>query len=301
MRAVTVRLVGGLGNQMHGYAFGRAIATRNQATLYLDVESGFLNDPHQRVYLLDRLPGLHARLLPFRSKTGSARLLFKVGVKLRSACSRLLPLPLKLVVAERAPWRYREDIHHARYFCHPCFMGYWSSYRYYQEIEEELRRELEPPLPTQPAVLELLSRIRSVPSCFIHWRSYNEEKGADRPSLRSYYKDAIGNVSARHPGISFFVFSDDPAGARKQFPFSSGNVVYVDLPEAQGNMQSLADFYLMHACDHAIIGDSTFSWWAAWLSDREGKTVVAPRGLSPWGEDWLPPHWVALGINGGEE
>ena len=301
MRSVTVHLVGGLGNQLHGYAFGRAVAAQNQATLYLDVESGYWNDPYQREYLLDRFPGLCASRRPFRSKTKSARLLFKFGLRLRSVCSRLLPFPLRSVVVEDIPRRYQTEIHRARYIGNPYFMGYWASYRYYQDIEKELRQELQPPVPTHPSVLELLSQIRSVQSCFIHWRSYQEEKGVEHPSLRSYYRDAISIISTRYPNIVFFVFSDDPVAARNEIPSLDRKITYVDLPAARGDLQSLADFYLMYMCDHAIIGDSTFSWWAAWLSEREDKTIVAPRGL-PWSSsDWLPPHWVALDINCGKE
>ncbi len=73
-------------------------------------------------------------------------------------------------------------------------------------------------------------------------------------------------------------------------------IIYVNLSVAQGNQQSLADFYLMYVCDHAIISNSTFSWWAAWLSDREERTIVAPGDVSPWGNDWLTPHCITLDI-----
>ncbi len=108
-------------------------------------------------------------------------------------------------------------------------------------------------------------------------------------------------VSEKYPDIVFFVFSDDPAGARKEVTLPYERIVCVDLLAAQGNLQSLADFYLMYACDHAIIGNSTFSWWAAWLGDREEKTVIAPGGVSPWGDDWIPPQWVTLDIKGCNE
>ena len=39
------------------------------------------------------------------------------------------------------------------------------------------------------------------------------------------------------------------------------------------------ELYIMGKCDHFIIANSTFSWWAAWLSttqNEENKIVIAP-------------------------
>lgn len=302
MKTITVRVIGGLGNQLHCYAFGRALATHNGSDLHLDAESGYWRDPFGREFLLDKFPGLNARYTDTQPRSERERRVFRLAQKVKSFFSRFLPLPRKLVVREEPPLCYKEEIHHAHYMANPYFIGYWASYRYCRGIEKELRQELKPAVPTDPSVLALLSQIQSVRSCFIHWRSYKEDKSLEYPDLRRYYGDAISIISEKFPDIVFFVFSDDPAGARKEVTSSGGKMIYVDLPSAQGNQQSLADFYLMYACDHGIIGASTFSWWAAWLGEREEKTIVAPRGVSPWGEDWLPPHWIALETkNDGED
>jgi hypothetical protein len=60
----------------------------------------------------------------------------------------------------------------------------------------------------------------------------------------------------------------------------------------------IGDFEAMRRCRHFVIANSTFSWWAAWLGEREGSVVVAPRR---WFEDRtrnssdiVPPRWVRL-------
>ena len=302
MKSITVRIIGGLGNQMHSYAFGRALAAHSGTKLKLDTGSGYWNDPFGRVFLLDQFSGLNDRYaMAEQPRFGWMRLLFRLSLKLKLFLSRFLPLPLKLVVVEAAPFCYKEDVHHTRYITSPHFIGYWASYRYYLGLEKELRQELTPAEPTDPEVLAMLAHIRSVRSCFIHWRSYKEDKNSDYSDLSSYYRKAVRLVSRKYPDIVFFVFSDDLAGARKEVMSPDHKMVYVDLPNTQGNLQSLADFYLMYACDHAVIGNSTFSWWAAWLGEQAEKTVVAPDGVSPWGVDWIPPPWLALDITDCEE
>lgn len=289
-----MRLVGGLGNQLHCYAFGYAIAKQNGASLRADCVSGYWNDPYGRQYLLDAFPNLRVnkKALP-KSRLG--RVVFKLILGSVTKLSRLVPLAFRFVVTEPKPPRYCENIHRTRYWFNPYFMGYWASFHYYQDIAAELRNELAPPRPSHPDVLHVLREIESGRSCAIHWRSYAEERGGARASMLKYYQAAIRVARSRHPDIRFFVFTDNHAAARFELQDIGEGVEFVALKEAVGDFNSLNDFYLMYSCDHAIIGDSTFSWWAAWLGDRAEKMVIAPQGLSPWGADWAPSHWIKIG------
>ncbi|MFH0798563.1 MAG: alpha-1,2-fucosyltransferase [Pseudomonadota bacterium] len=301
MKKATVCIVGGLGNQLHCYAFGRAVAAQNEAILEVDAESGYWNDPYKRQYLLDAFPlvSINRKKMP---KNRIAQLMFKAKIRLGIALSNKCPLSLRPIVCEGYPQRYQEDVHRTKYKSNPYFLGCWATYRYYQDIAGELRDELLPPKPDDPLALRILDKIESVRSCSIHWRSYSEEVGVSHPSLTEYYRSAMEIMENKYPDVRFFVFSDDQSAAKEELDSLGGNVIFADIPAAKGNAQSLIDFYLMYSCDHAIIGDSTFSWWAAWLSDSEAKNIVAPRGLSPWGDDWIPPHWTTVNIepeNGG--
>lgn len=296
-KSLTVRVVGGIGNQLHCYAFGRALSAENGLILRLDSETGYWNETFNRVYLLDHFDGLNAGCISSHPAKAWVRQLRRLSFKIKTLCSKMLPLSLKLVITEEYPFCYKEELHRSNFLLNPYFIGYWASYRYYQEIEKDLRQELKPPIPTHPSVLALESQIRSVKSCFIHWRSYQEDQISIYPDLGGYYHEAINFISAKHSDIVFFVFSDDPVSAKEQIESSENNIIFVDLPDTQGNVQSLSDFYLMYICNHAIIGNSSFSWWAAWLSDDKDKTVVAPNGVSPWGADWIPLNWVSIDVS----
>jgi hypothetical protein len=58
----------------------------------------------------------------------------------------------------------------------------------------------------------------------------------------------------------------------------------------------LDEFMLMTLCDDFIIPNSTFSWWAAWLSKAENKTVICP---SKWlkhidKQSNVPNDWIKI-------
>jgi len=52
---------------------------------------------------------------------------------------------------------------------------------------------------------------------------------------------------------------------------------------------------LMQQCDHNVIANSTFSWWAAWLNANAEKIVIAPKQwfaqMEHPDEDICPKGW----------
>ena len=69
---------------------------------------------------------------------------------------------------------------------------------------------------------------------------------------------------------------------------------------ADGQRVPWTDLCLMTLCTDAIIANSSFSWWGAWLINNPDKTVVAPKkwfgsqmshlDLS----DLFPDDWITL-------
>jgi hypothetical protein len=55
---------------------------------------------------------------------------------------------------------------------------------------------------------------------------------------------------------------------------------------------------LMSACRHAILANSSLSWWGAWLDGRPGKVVLAPahwfNARDAEERDLLPPSWTRV-------
>ena len=91
------------------------------------------------------------------------------------------------------------------------------------------------------------------------------------------------------------VLSDDIEWCKNNI--KTDNLVFVE------NYIDCDGLWLLSLCDHFIISNSTFSWWGAWLSRSENKTVISPdTWFGPdvidnpkdiWCEDWIkiPTYW----------
>ena len=55
---------------------------------------------------------------------------------------------------------------------------------------------------------------------------------------------------------------------------------------------------LMSLCNSAIIANSTFAFWGAWISDMEEKIVICPKYITRMKDNWnkfsVPAHWITI-------
>jgi hypothetical protein len=83
-----------------------------------------------------------------------------------------------------------------------------------------------------------------------------------------YYSQAIEHFKDK--SYYFLVFSDNIEYCKDIFG-EAENILYIT-----GNTAEL-DMALMSICEHNIIANSSFSWWAAWLNKNPKKKVIAPK------------------------
>jgi hypothetical protein len=177
-------------------------------------------------------------------------------------------------------------------------IGYFQSWRYFNEIRAELLRELDLSLIpwTEPEMI-LKERLKSRESVAVHVRRTDYlDHELTRVCGESYQHSAIKLLREELSDPEFFIFSDDPAWCRVAFGKESDCIV-VEIPGA--SKDPFIDMRLMSMAAHNIIVNSSYSWWSAWLNNHPGQIVIAP---DKWGNggafapiyEKAMPHWRIL-------
>lgn len=92
-----------------------------------------------------------------------------------------------------------------------------------------------------------------------------------------YYLESIRWFQRKFAGdVEFFVFTDEPLYTSNML----GALAGVARVTVVNTGDHLSDFLLLSTCDHFVVANSTFSWWAAYLGETSNSIVFAPT--APW-------------------
>lgn len=298
---IVVRLHDGLGNQLFQYAGARQIAQTRGATLLLDGTSAFAHDRRYGALCQLQHFAIKATFAPRRycDQPPFGRQIHD----LRNSLSRHLPLRHRCIVREADFEAMCEGAAVRRLVW---LEGYWQSPRYFSSITSEIARELAVVSPLSENSMAVHKEILATNAVCLHVRqmhgahhNFNAPPPARIPQLPfSYYEEAVERLVARERQPTFFCFADNFEWIRERWKFPYPiRFVERDLPRER----AYEDIALMSSCRHFVVGNSTFSWWGAWLSRSSDKYVVAPSNLGavPWGSEpaLFPKDWDILDIH----
>lgn len=150
--------------------------------------------------------------------------------------------------------------------------GYFQSELYFKDIKQNLKREILPKAPIREEIKGFISKIMETESVCLSIRMGDY---LNNPVLgvctHSYYQKAIDLIYEHFPHAVIFAFSDDAEGVKHQFHFKQ-QVIF----EPAGSSEE-EKLYYMSQCRHFILSNSSFSWWAQYLSGCQYKLVIAPK------------------------
>jgi hypothetical protein len=292
---IVVQLMGGLGNQMFQYAFGKQLAIQNKTTLKVDLT--FLKDRTPRPNFVFRDFDLDIFSLSVDSaKKDDLKLFSSRPNKFRRIIAKLLKtnyvqLNENSFSFNKANFIREKNIH---------LTGYWQSPKYFKEIEQELRSSFQFKQQLKGLELDLFYEIKNEEAICINFRRgdfVNLKTGAETHGTpnENYYKNAIDFIASKTINPKFYIFSDDIEWCREnvtlEHPFKIIGHEYKGTKFA-------AYLQLMSACKHFIIPNSTFAWWGAWLNNDPDKIVISPKKwfendeLQNQTQDLIPEEWL---------
>jgi hypothetical protein len=274
---VTSQLMGGCANQIFQYATGLALARRLGVDLKLDVSWLETAKPDQpRLYSLGLFKDLGARVVRRLSGQVIREEEFGYQPALFEDVSRKCSL-----------------------------VGYWQCEKYFFELRDELQERLLPgaALPARSAATNQAILGAGERSVFVTVRRTDYVGNPYHLVLpMDYYREAAALVAAKVSNPVFFVFSDEPEWCEANFKLPYPTVIAGNFDRTVGEHlgREDAELYLMRLCRHAIMANSAYSWWGAWLgADVTGGIVIAPKtwfGLASKYDprDIVPSRWMRL-------
>lgn len=258
---------GGLGNQMFQYAFAKALEKNSGRKVLFNTD---IYNKDKRNYALGIFK-LNNRFASMLNMNNTAN-----------------------YVKEKNPFLYEKELFNIE--TPTKFKGYFQNELYFKQISSKLKRDFKFPKlkKTDSFNKYWIKEIKKAQNpVFIHIRrdDYLPLKW-ELPT--SYYFDAIKYIEEHVKNPTYFVFGlNSEEFLKKELKLDIPYFVIDDTNNT--NNQDWKDMMLMSKCKHAIIANSTFSWWAAWLGPNQNKgIVVAPSPFVLGQDEVICENWVKI-------
>jgi hypothetical protein len=158
-----------------------------------------------------------------------------------------------------------------------CIYGYFQSYKYFESCKTEFVKMLHNPYSqiVESTIHQFKNNMLNPVSIHVRRTDYLSLSHIHLNLSSEYYSNAISHFSTENS--IFIIFSDDVTFIQNEPMFQNlPHKVIVDNPDDE------YCFWLMSACTHNIIANSSYSWWASYINSNPDKLVIAP-------ETWFGP------------
>ncbi|GHU73055.1 alpha-1,2-fucosyltransferase [Clostridia bacterium] len=292
---IYARIGSGLGNQIYRYAFMRKLQllTGMDVLIYKDFENA---SQRHSLYQLDkyklaeRLRVVSANELDEKQKE-YIRKCYEQRDKLKPNCAssaqylQARGMFFGLILIE--PIKINKD---AKDLLEDCL---YLNHAVYDPIRSKLLEDFRFAGQLKDSNMLTMGQIMETPNAVcVHVRRNDSVKHTSKNNWDcDYYRTAMNMMRKKYPDAVFFVFSNDIKFVKREKTFS--NCIIVDNND---ETEAAEEMELMRACRHFIIPYSTFTFWAQYLSESAGKTVIAPKYRSSERVNPLiMPEWKLLG------
>jgi hypothetical protein len=299
--AVIINLKDGLGNQMFQYALGYVLSKENKTKLKLDLrvfKEKKINPPKdyvQRKYDLDIFG-----IVPKKPSYIDLIKTFQLNKRyvVRYNINKFLDKFNFINILERGRKYETRILKNKKKTLY--IDGYWQCEKYFSKFRNNILKIFNfESLKKKPKNIKFICKINKEHSVCLNVRRTDhmifDKKEFDVVDF-AYYKKAINYFKSNlSPNVKFYIFSDDLEWCKKIFK----NIENIEIVDYSYSGKKFYNYlYLMTNFRNFIIPNSTFGWWAAWLSTKKNKIVLAPKKwsgkLSMSQIDILPNKWIKI-------
>ena len=284
---------------MFQYAAAYCLSVRNNTKLVFDLrlmEEYKLNPPPRnppRDFDLD--------IFKIEKKIASKKDLFKVlqfpkNYRIRKIISLILDKLNLLVIFEKKRLLDKRILTSKKKNLY--LDGYWQMENYFKDYREEILKIFNfKILENDTDNISFINQISKSNSVCLNVRRTDFINNPEHNVTDiNYFKSAINIIKDKiGEDIELYIFSDDIDWCKKNFSFFKKKC-FVEHKFAGNKFFNY--LYLMTKFKNFIIPNSTFAWWAAWLSEEKNKIVIAPKKwsglLSENLYDIIPDDWIKI-------
>ncbi|MFN5387449.1 MAG: alpha-1,2-fucosyltransferase [Bacteroidota bacterium] len=295
---VVTRIQGGMGNQMFQYAIGLANAKRLNTSLYIDdsllqVKLDFEHAVYRNYEL---------RYFNIEGHLADRQIIHQFNFTGNEGFFENIWLKIKFKIKPPINIIQKGNEIEPSYLCaenNSCFVGRWQSEVFFKDHAKEVKNAFSIKEEYLKTSREAIKLFQDKPLCAIHVRRgdyvSNPFYAAHLGALPySYYLEGMRMIREKFPEVRFLVFSNDYLWCREVFRSTEALMAKDFMPDAG----AIEEFAAMTLIPHHIISNSTFSWWAAWLAEKESSMVVAPAHWAKTSQftpmEIIPSRWINI-------
>lgn len=164
---------------------------------------------------------------------------------------------------------------------HTIYVGYYQDEKHFDKYSESIKGLFGPPL-------EFINRIRTeIPVIFNKEVTVINVRRGDYLHYPNYHPTVTPEYVFKSlellPSKQYLIASDDIPWCKEHLNLP--NAIYLE------GWKSHEQLWIMSMCHHFVISNSSFSWWAAYLSRYPEKIVIAPE---TWFGPEAPQNWSGI-------
>ena len=262
-------LQGGMGNQMFQYAMAKSISMKLNVPLFLNIHR--FDSCNMRQYSLGLWEGVTEPIIP-----NEYNRIFEQGMPYNEHLLRKVKEGTTLV-------------------------GYWQTEKYFLDIKKTLQKTFVPKQRMTDVGLKTLSKIKAAGnrSVFLTVRRTDYVNSDFHNVLSKDYYDKAISIIAKKVDPIIFIFSDEPEWCKENMNLGYETIIggNYDMTTKTHLGREDEELYLMMHCKHAILANSSYSWWGAWLNDNPGIRIAPKKWFETGKEDSrdiVPSDWIRI-------